>query len=112
MDGPETALADLGADGRQFALLYRPDAAGIPVVEVLTGDLCRVDRLADLPLPAGPAGGERHDLLVAIPYRQIAERGFACHDDHADLLAMRVREQAELTRDQALATLPDENVPV
>jgi phenazine biosynthesis protein phzE len=112
MDGPETALADLGADGRAFALLYRPDSAGRPVVEVLTGDLCRVDSLAELPLPTGPAAGARHDLLVAIPYRQITERGFACHDDHADPLAMRVREQAELTRDQALAALPEEDVPV
>jgi phenazine biosynthesis protein phzE len=112
MAGPPDVLAGLGADGRAFALLYRPGSVRDACVEVLTGEVCDVDTLADLPLPGEPAAGTRHDLLVAVPYRQITERGFGCHDDGAPLLAMRVHEQAELSREQALAALPAQPVPV
>jgi len=93
-------------------------------VEVLVGDISTVDRVADLPLPdpadfaSEPrvAGSHRAettpDLLVAVPYRQIVERGYACRDDGAPLLAMRVRERAELSMRQALAQLPDERVRI
>ena len=107
-------LTKLGEDGRAFALLYRPQSTQRPSVEVLVGDLSDVDRLADLPLPDLPETTSRDepvaDLLVAVPYRQIVERGFDCRDDGAPLLAMRVRSRAELTLSQALAELPDERV--
>jgi phenazine biosynthesis protein phzE len=109
---PRDVLAGLGADGRAFALLYRPGSTRDPHVEILTGDVCTVDRLADLPLPADPAKGTRHDLLAAVPYRQITERGFACHDDDAPLLAMRVQEQTELSRDDVIAGLPELDIAV
>jgi phenazine biosynthesis protein phzE len=109
MDGTDSRL---GADGRPFALLYRPGSARTAGVEILTGAVERVDRLADLPLPGEPAGSARPDLLVAIPYRQITERGFAGHDDHAPLLAMRVHEHTVLSRDAALARLSEQTVPV
>ncbi|MGV9699513.1 anthranilate synthase family protein [Streptomyces sp. NPDC003470] len=105
--GPPEALAALGRDGGAFALLYRPGAVEGAHVEVLTGEVCEVPGLSELPLPDGPEGGARHDLLVAVPYRQITERGFACRDDHAPLLALRVREQHRVGREQALTGLPD-----
>ncbi|MFE1439672.1 anthranilate synthase family protein [Streptomyces sp. NPDC058739] len=110
--GPAGALAGLGRDGRAFALLYRPGAVRDAQVEVLTGEMCEVGSLAGLPLPDGPPGRASHDLLVAVPYRQITERGFACLDDHAPLLALRVREQREVGRDQALAALPEPDTRV
>ncbi|MGY3204804.1 anthranilate synthase family protein [Streptomyces sp. TE5632] len=112
MAGPPDALAALGRDGRAFALLYRPGSAENAPVEILTGDVCEVPGLAELPLTDGPVREARHDLLVAVPYRQITERGFACRDDHAPLLALRVREQAQVSRVQALAGLPEMDVPV
>ncbi|GAA2102627.1 anthranilate synthase family protein [Actinomadura alba] len=112
MAGPPDVLTGLGEDGRAFALLYRPGSAQNAHVEVLTGEVCGVDGLAELPLPGQLTTGAQHDLLVAIPFRQITERGFACRDDHAPLLAMRVHEQAELSRSQALAGLPEQNVRV
>jgi phenazine biosynthesis protein phzE len=110
--GPPDALAALGRDGRAFALLYRPGSAENAHVEILTGEVCEVSGLPELPLPEGPADGARHDLLVAVPYRQITERGFACRDDHAPLLALRVREQTRVSREQALTGLPDLDVKV
>jgi phenazine biosynthesis protein phzE len=109
---PPDVLAGLGANGRAFALLYRPGSARDASVEVLTGEVHSVDGLADLPLPDDLPSGTRHDLLVAIPYRQITERGFRCHDDHAPLIAMRVHERVEISRAEALASLPEQHVPV
>jgi 2-amino-4-deoxychorismate synthase len=105
-------LTGLAADGLAFALLCRPGSAPHPRVEVLAGEVCGVDSLAELPLPGEPGRGAHQGLLVAIPYRQVSERGFACRDDHAPLLAMRVQQQAELGRDQALAALPAQEVRV
>jgi 2-amino-4-deoxychorismate synthase len=129
VDSPRD-LVGLGEDGHAFALLYRPGSApsapsnqsassarsaGQAPIEVLVGEVTRLDRLADLPLHDAPASnaarnGAGNDFLVAIPYRQIVERGFACRDDHAPLLAMRVHRQAELDRAKALAWLPDDDV--
>ncbi|MET9854225.1 anthranilate synthase family protein [Streptomyces sp. NPDC006450] len=112
MTGPPDVLAGLGEDGRAFALIYRPGSTRNAHVEVLTGEVCEARSLAELPLSDHPAAGAQHDLLVAVPYRQVTERGFACLDDHEPLLAMRVHEHAELSRSQALAGLPELNVGV
>ncbi|QUQ64455.1 anthranilate synthase family protein [Kutzneria sp. CA-103260] len=79
-------------DPPPFALLHRPHSAG-DQVELLLGEVSAVPRLADLPLPeSGRSPG--HEVLALVPYRQLSERGFPCHDDGTPLLAMTVREQA------------------
>ncbi|QIJ65854.1 anthranilate synthase family protein [Streptomyces sp. JB150] len=92
-----------------FALLYRPETAGRGTVDVLLGDISTPRTLADLPLPEHPrpAAGPRHELLTLIPYRQIAERGFAAPDDGEPLIAMTVTDQAPLPLDEVLRRLPD-----
>ncbi|WP_116952447.1 anthranilate synthase family protein [Jiangella endophytica] len=81
-----------------FALLAR---SGRPGVELLLGDLVDVDRLAEIPLPddASPA------TLALIPYRQLSERGFECHDDGAPLRCLRVRSRVALDRSEVLAAV-------
>ncbi|KOG90783.1 hypothetical protein ADK38_06785, partial [Streptomyces varsoviensis] len=62
-----------------FALIHRPERAGGGgggVLDVLVGEVSAVNALADIPLPE-PAGGAGHDVLVLVPFRQLAERGFA-----------------------------------
>ncbi|GIF12120.1 anthranilate synthase family protein [Actinoplanes teichomyceticus] len=66
-----------------FALLHRD---GADHVEVLTGEMITVDALADIPLRPG------RPVLAVVPYRQIAERGFACVDDGAPLECLLVAE--------------------
>ena len=66
-----------------FALLHRD---GADRVEVLTGDVITVEKLADIPLEAG------RQTLAVVPYRQIAERGFACVDDGAPLECLLISE--------------------
>ncbi|WP_181763909.1 anthranilate synthase family protein [Streptomyces albidus (ex Kaewkla and Franco 2022)] len=100
----------LGPGSPPFAVLHRPDAVG-QQVEILTGDVTEVARLADLPLSeAGTAGAAGHEVLAMVPFRQITERGFACHDDKAPLLALTVREQARCPVGEVLEHLPDEPV--
>lgn len=72
-----------GATG-PFALLYRPESGAPDAVDVFTGTVTSVERIADLPLRDGHSG---HDLLALVPYRQIAERGFVAPDDGAPLLS-------------------------
>jgi phenazine biosynthesis protein phzE len=101
----------LGPHPPCFALLHRPDAVG-DRVEVLIGDVTEVPQLADLPLPARGNGGPRHELLALVPYRQLSERGFTCHDDGSPLLALTVCEQASYAARDALPRLPDTSIAV
>ncbi|MDQ0955815.1 phenazine biosynthesis protein phzE [Streptomyces phaeochromogenes] len=92
-----------------FALLHRPAATGPGVVEVLTGTVSQPATLADIPLPSAPAPGTgaHHEVLAVIPYRQLAERGFACADDGTPLVAITVTGRQQLPLDEALARIPD-----
>ena len=113
-NGNDTALDRiLRGEENAFALLYRAGSGSGPrgvAVEALALDVSTVATLAQLPLPAPtvPADGlPRHDLLVMIPYRQIAERGFAAADDGAPLLAMTVTDTTRIGIPELLARLPN-----
>src|SRR5215213_2061258 len=86
-------LADRGIP---FALIARDHAT----IELLTGDVIDVELLSDIPLmdPHGAA----QEVLALVPYRQVRERGFACHDDGAPLRCLVVRERALIAREDAL----------
>lgn len=121
MTGPDHAAthqADLLArvlDGRPpaFALLHRPHTTGPGVVDLVLGDITECASLADVPLADTPAddGAEgtngRHEVLVLVPYRQLAERGFAAVDDGEPLLVLKVGEQDTLPLGEILRRLPD-----
>ncbi|MBU6533274.1 anthranilate synthase family protein [Streptomyces mayonensis] len=101
----------LGHRPPAFALLHRPEAVG-DRVELLLGDVSEAARLGDVPLGPPHEGppGPRHETLMLVPYRQVAERGFVCRDDGAPLLTLTVTEQGAHPLDEAVALLPD--VPV
>ncbi|MFE7126539.1 anthranilate synthase family protein [Streptomyces sp. NPDC057617] len=99
----------LAAKPPPFALLHRPETTGPGLLDVLLGDLSEPDSLAGVPVPEDPAG-DGQDVLVIIPYRQIAERGFATVDDGSPLLALRVTDQAVVPLAGALARIPE--VPI
>ncbi|MFF3075128.1 anthranilate synthase family protein [Kitasatospora sp. NPDC057936] len=103
-----------GAPGA-YALLYRPEAAGPDVIEVLLGEASAVDTLAGIPVPDAPGsaaahGGARHEVLAVVPYRQITERGFAGVDDGAPLITLAVAEQAALPLAHVLRRLPNDPI--
>ncbi|MET7878854.1 anthranilate synthase family protein [Micromonospora profundi] len=97
------AVAD-GDDPGPFALVRRE---GADELELFTGPVDTVERLADIPLPPGTPGAR---TLAVVPYRQIAERGFACVDDGAPLECLQVREHRRIPLADALAALPDQPV--
>ncbi|MDF3302111.1 anthranilate synthase family protein [Streptomyces tropicalis] len=108
----------LAPDGEPpaYALLHRPESGAPDRVDVLVGDLSEPASLADLPLDDAAAplrdAGERHDLLAVVPFRQLAERGFAAVDDGAPLLALRVTGQESVPLTEMLRQLPDERPAV
>ncbi|MFG2098798.1 anthranilate synthase family protein [Streptomyces sp. NPDC048612] len=87
-------------------------AGDAPVVEVLTGEVTEVERLADIPLGDGVPEAPVTDALALIPFRQIRERGFRAHDDGTPLAVLRPRETAEVPLDEMLAALPSHDVRV
>ncbi len=77
-------------------------------VTLVGGTRTEVDTILDVPLEHGPpAPGRRFDRLVAIPFRQVRERGFRAHDDGAPLVVVTVDTELELPIDDVLAALPE-----
>src|SRR5919112_6560419 len=80
-------------------------------VTLVGGRRSEVERLADVPLVDGvPEDGRRFDRLLAIPFRQVRERGFEAHDDGTPLTVVDIELEAEIPLPDLLAALPDEPV--
>ncbi|BDV30186.1 anthranilate synthase family protein [Microbacterium terricola] len=107
-DAPRAAelLSRLIAADAPFALIARDGTT----VEVLTGEIVDVDLLADIPLI--DATGRPREVLALVPFRQVRERGFECHDDGAPLRCLVVDRRVALPRADVLSTLPGAPVPL
>jgi phenazine biosynthesis protein phzE len=92
-------------DARPFAVLHRSDGPG---VEILVGDMVDVERLADIPLPELTPGSATLQVLALVPYRQVTERGFVCHDDATPLRCLLVRGVQVLEVAEVVDRLPAE----
>ena len=80
-------------------------------VTLVGGTRSEVESLLDVPLEQGSAPeGRRFDRLLAIPFRQVAERGFEVHDDGAPLTVVRLDSEVEVPVAELLDALPDEPV--
>src|SRR4051812_19067448 len=86
---PRKATALAQVTGQQaWAVIRLRDS---DTVTLVGGTLVEADRLADIPLEEGiPEPGRRFDTLVAVPFRQVAERGFEVHDDGTPLAVVRI----------------------
>ncbi|MER5555330.1 anthranilate synthase family protein [Streptomyces sp. NPDC002793] len=93
-------------DAPPFALLRRrTPGRDHDIVEVLTGEVREVERLADIPVGELPS-------LALVPFRQIAERGFDVRNDGTPLAVLVAEEVHELPLAAVLAGLPDHEVRV
>jgi phenazine biosynthesis protein phzE len=95
-------LRGLGAGPGAFALLHRPHTDRHRV-DILRGTAVHLDQVAELP------DGE---VLALVPYRQVRERGFACHDDGTPLVALIVDRHDHIPRRLALDALPRAVTPL
>ncbi|MGX9901722.1 hypothetical protein ACW0JT_21020 [Arthrobacter sp. SA17] len=89
-----------------FAVIRRHES---DLVDVLTGEIVDVDKLADIPLDGSRSG---RDVLALVPFRQVRERGFAATDDGAPLRCLLVKERDTISLHDALAALPGVKVPI
>lgn len=85
MDHPSPTLTP------PYALIRRHDAAP-GELELLRGRVAVYERLAELPRVEDDGG----ELLALVPYRQLCERGDACHDDRTPLRALIVESRSSV----------------
>ena len=102
---PRAALDQVLAH-EAWALVRTKDAATVTLVG---GRRTEVGSLLDVPLEEGPPlPGRRFDRLLAVPFRQVRERGFAAHDDGAPLTVVEVETELEIPVAELVAALPEE----
>ncbi|CAN5180498.1 phenazine biosynthesis protein PhzE [soil metagenome] len=91
-----------------WAVIRLRDSATVTLVG---GSPTKLERLVDVPLETGvPPAGRRFDRLLAIPFRQAAERGFEVHDDGAPLSVVKIDSEIEVALADLLDAVPDEPV--
>jgi phenazine biosynthesis protein phzE len=95
-----------------WAIIRRSTRAGDKdTVGLVGGRRSVVGSLLDVPLEEGvPADGHLADRLLAIPFRQVAERGFEAHDDGTPLVVVDVESEEEFSVAEVLAAIDDTGV--
>jgi phenazine biosynthesis protein phzE len=70
-----------------------------------------VESLLDIPLETGPPEpGHIADRLVAVPFRQVRERGFSAHDDGTPLVVVDVETELEFSVGEVVDAIDDTDV--
>ena len=94
------ALAELqGHQAWALLRLSRKDPGEPDVVTFVGGDRSEVESLLDVPLEEGPPEpGRQFDRLLAVPFRQVRERGFEAHDDGAPLVVVDIATERRRRR--------------
>jgi phenazine biosynthesis protein phzE len=92
------ALAAL-MEHEAWAVIRRSTRAGDrDTVGLVGGRRSEVASLLDVPLEEGvPEPGHIADRLLAVPFRQVRERGFRAHDDGTPLVVVDVESEVELS---------------
>ncbi|GAA4749428.1 phenazine-specific anthranilate synthase component I [Nocardioides endophyticus] len=92
-----------------WAIIRRSTRAGDrPTVGVVGGRRSVVESILDVPLAEGvPEAGHIADRLVAIPFRQVRERGFEAHDDGTPLVVVDVEAELEFSVAEVIDAIDD-----
>jgi phenazine biosynthesis protein phzE len=95
-----------------WAIIRRSTRAGDRETVGLVGGRRRVvESLLDIPLEDGvPEAGHIADRLVAVPFRQVRERGFEVHDDGTPLVVVDVETELEFGVDEVIDAIDDTGV--
>ncbi|WP_322937569.1 anthranilate synthase family protein [Nocardioides bizhenqiangii] len=110
--GPTTSAREAIAaiQGHEaWAIIRRSTRAGDrDTVGVLGGRRWVADSIMDIPLEEGPPPpGRQCDRLVAVPFRQVAERGFDAHDDGTPLVVVDVETEREFSVADVIEAIDD-----
>jgi 2-amino-4-deoxychorismate synthase len=95
-----------------WAIIRRSTRAGDrDTVGIVGGRRQVVESILDVPLEEGvPEDGHIADRLLAIPFRQVAERGFEAHDDGTPLVMVDVESELEFSVAEVLEAIDDTGV--
>ncbi|HEY3530515.1 MAG TPA: anthranilate synthase family protein [Nocardioides sp.] len=95
-----------------WAIIRRSTRVGDRQTVGLVGGRRRVvESLLDIPIEEGvPEGGHIADRLVAVPFQQVRERGFAAHDDGTPLVVVDVETELEFSVDEVIEAIDDSGV--
>ncbi len=95
-----------------WAIIRRSTRAGDKAtVGLVGGRRSVVESILDVPLEEGvPDDGHLADRLLAIPFRQVRERGFEAHDDGTPLVVVDVETELEYSVDEVVAAIEDTGV--
>ncbi|GAA0976207.1 Anthranilate synthase component 1, pyocyanine specific [Nocardioides aquaticus] len=110
---PDTTDARAAIEALQgheaWAIIRRSTRAGDrDTVGLVGGRRSVVASLLDVPLEDGPpTPGRTADRLLAVPFRQVAERGFEAHDDGAPLVVVDVETEQEFSVAEVAAAIDD-----
>src|SRR6478672_3576959 len=92
-----------------WAVIRRSTRAGDrDTVGLVGGSRSEVASILDVPLEEGsPEPGHVADRLLAIPFRQVAERGFEAHDDGTPLVVVDVATEWEYSVAEIVDAIDD-----
>lgn len=95
-----------------WAIIRRSTRAGDRDTVGLVGGRRRVvESILDVPLETGvPQDGHIADRLLAVPFRQVRERGFEAHDDGTPLVVVDVETELEFSVAEVVAAIDDTGV--
>ena len=114
----ETSASDAGEaiaalrEHEAWAIIRRSTRAGDrDTVGLVGGRRQVVESVLDVPLEDGPpTTGHVADRLLAIPFRQVVERGFEAHDDGTPLVVVDVESEREFTVAAVVQAIDDTGV--
>src|SRR5215475_10978726 len=115
-DGSETSPAREAIAALQgheaWAIIRRSTRAGDRQTVGLVGGRRRVvESVLDVPLENGvPESGRIADRLLAVPFRQVRERGFEAHDDGTPLVVVDVESEQEFSVAEVVEAIDDTGV--
>ena len=114
MSEPTTARAAIEAiQGHEaWAIIRRSTRVGEKdTVGIVGGRRRVVESLLDVPLEQGrPREGHIADRLLAVPFRQVRERGFEAHDDGTPLVVVDVESELEFSVAEVVEAIDDTEV--
>ncbi|MFT4287509.1 anthranilate synthase family protein [Nocardioides sp.] len=102
------AAIDAICEHEAWALIRRSTRSGDrDTIGAVGGRRWVAESLLDIPLETGaPADSHVADRLVAVPFRQVRERGFEAHDDGTPLVVVDIETEFELSVASVVEALP------
>ena len=106
---PARAALDALQGHEAWAVIRRSTRAGDrDTVGLVGGSRSVVESILDVPLDDGePEAGHIADRLLAVPFRQVRERGFEAHDDGTPLVVVDVETEQEFTVAEIVDAIDD-----